>query len=91
MRGLGVFEGESRAESHDEWRRISTGVFYVTNKRIVFDGDTQSREIKLGNVISTNADYQSLSITSAKRQKPMKFCGLNGQIARDTISMILST
>jgi hypothetical protein len=90
MRGLGVFEGESRSESHDEWRKISTGIFYVTNKRILFAGDTQTREIKLSNVISLSADSQSLVVMSAKRQKPMNFSGLNGQIARDTISMILS-
>lgn len=89
-RRIGVFEGESRSESHDEWRAISSGTLYITDKRIVFAGDMQSREIKLDELISTSADSRSLIVRSSKRQKAMCFTGLNGLIARDTISMIVS-
>lgn len=89
-RSIGIFEGESRSESHDEWRAVCCGMLYITDKRIVFAGDMQSREIKLGEIISTSADSRSLIVRSSKRQKAMCFTGLNGLIARDTISMIVS-
>lgn len=89
-RRIGIFEGESRSESHDEWRAICNGMLYITDKRIVFAGDMQNREIKLSELLSVDADSRSLIVRSSKRQKAMCFSGLNGQIARDTISMILS-
>lgn len=89
-RRIGIFEGESRSESHDEWRAVCSGMLYITDKRIVFAGDMQNREIKLSELLSVDADSRSLVVRSSKRQKAMCFSGLNGQIARDTISMILS-
>ena len=89
-RRIGIFEGESRSESQDEWRAVCCGMLYITDKRIVFAGDMQNREIKLSELLSVDADSRSLIVRSSKRQKAMCFSGLNGQIARDTISMILS-
>lgn len=89
-RRIGIFEGESRSESHDEWRAVSRGMLYITDKRIVFVGDMQNREIKLSELLSVDADSRLLVVRSSKRQKAMCFSGVNGQIARDTISMILS-
>jgi hypothetical protein len=88
LKGLGVMGGQTTSESHDEWRKISKGTLYVTNERVIYAGDMQSRSIKIGDIISIGADARAILIRSSKRQKAMCYTGLNGQIARDMIKMI---
>ena len=83
--GIRIYDGISVSEAHEEWRTVSTGVLYVTSKRIIFAGDTQTRTIDLRDVISISAGYRSISIGSTSHKKVMLFSGVNGQIARDTI------
>lgn len=90
MRGLGVFEGESTSESLDEWRKVSNGILYITNKRLIFAGDTQSRTIKIDELISVDAEYRAILVRSSKLRKALYFRGLNGLVARDIISTIQS-
>ena len=87
-KGITVGRGYSTSESHEEWRQISTGVLYVTNKRLVFDGDMQNRVVKIDDVVSAQAGAAQVAITAASRQKTMLFDRINGQIVRDVIEMI---
>ena len=87
-KGVTVGRGYTTSESHDEWRQISTGVLYVTNKRLVFDGDMQNRVVKIDDVVSAQAGAAQVAITAASRQKTMLFDRINGQIVRDVIEMI---
>lgn len=88
LRGVRVFEGGSTSRSHDEWQQVSPGILYITNKRVIFAGDMHNRTVKLGDVLAVDTFIDAVGIRSAKRQKTMRFCGINGQIAADTIELL---
>lgn len=88
LRGVRVFEGGSTSRSHDEWRPASSGVVYITNKRVIFAGDMHNRTVKLGDVFAVDTFIDAVGIRSAKRQNTMRICGINGQIVADTIELL---
>ena len=79
---IGVAGGQSVSESHDEWRPISTGTLYITNRRVVFVGEKQSRTIDLKNVVSVRNSDSMLELVSESRAKSMRFTVDNGLIAK---------
>jgi len=87
-KGVTVGRGYTTSESHEEWRQISTGILYVTNKRLVFDGDMQNRVVKIEDIVSAQASAAQVAITTTSRQKTMIFDRVNGQVVRDVIEMI---
>ena len=87
-KGITVHSGGFRSESKDEWREISTGALYVTNKRIIFNGDKKTRIIKLSEVLSIDRNYQSAMVNSNKLQKPLIFGSINGQIFADIVDCL---
>jgi len=90
-RGIRAGRGYSKSESHDEWRPIATGRLYITNKRIYFDGDMQDRKIPLSQLATVKAECSALEISSNTRQKSMIFTGLNGQICRELIQLVIDS
>jgi hypothetical protein len=89
MKGVSIGRAYSTSESHEEWRRIASGCLYVTNKRILFDGDMQNRTVKMKDVVSVQRGNDYVAISSDRRQKTMVFCGINGLIANDIINSLL--
>ena len=87
-KGVTLGGGNSISELHDEWRKISSGTLYVTNRRIIFDGDMQNRTVKLSELLSVLADARRIAISASNRQKTMLFSDLNGQIAHDIITIL---
>ena len=87
-RGVVIGGGGTISQTHDEWRHLSSGIFYITNKRIFFDGDMHDRTIKMPALTSVQASLDEIAISSSTRQKTMVFSGLNARIARDTIRLI---
>ena len=87
-KGVTLGGGNSTSESHDEWRDLSQGMFCITNKRIIFDGDMHNRTVKLSALISVWAEPNRIAISTATRQKTMLFSNLNGQIARGIINIL---
>lgn len=87
-RGVAVLAGSSHSESHDEWRELSSGVLYVTNRRIIFDGEMHNRSIKLSTVMSLQAEPLSLAVSLSNRQKTVLFTGINGKIAQGVINIV---
>lgn len=85
LRRVGIFEGESTSESHDEWRTIAHGVLYITNKRLVFAGDKQNRVVKIDEVLSIDTYTNAIDVKTSRRAKSMEFFGLNGQKATDIL------
>ena len=79
-KGISIHTGRFSSESHDEWRAITTGSLYVTDKRIIFDGDTKNRVINLEDVMSIVPGYREVCVNSSKLQKPIGFQDVNGQI-----------
>ena len=88
-RRIGIFEGESRSESHDEWRAISTGVLYLTNKRLIFTGDMQNRSVKLADILSADAFIDALDVRTETRTKSMRFSNINGSIAKQILALLM--
>ena len=88
MKGVSIGRAYSTSESHDEWRRIASGRLYVTNKRILFDGDMQNRTVKMKDVVSVQHGNDYIAISSERRQKTMVFYGINGLIANDVINSL---
>lgn len=89
-KGITVGRGYSTSESHEEWRPISTGTLYITNKRIVFDGDMQDRSVGIDSLISVQVGDIQAAITSSSRQKTMVFDMLNGRVVGHAIELIQS-
>lgn len=81
--------GRSVSESHDEWRPITRGTLYVTNKRVVFVGEKQSRVVDLKNIVSVNGGYGMLEVVSDNRAKSMRYTVDNWGIAKMTLSHLL--
>lgn len=87
-KGVAVLAGGSHSESHDEWRELSRGVLYVTNRRIIFDGEMHNRSIKLSTVMSLQAEPLSLAVSLSNRQKTVLFTGINGKIVQGVINIV---
>lgn len=87
-RGVSIGRGYTTSEAHEEWREIAKGVFYITNQRVMFEGDMQSRNIKMENVLSCQNGGTSIAIASTTRQRTMVFHGFNGYIASTIINSI---
>lgn len=87
-RGVSIRTGRFAAESHDEWRRISSGALYVTNRRIIFDGAAKNRIIDIGDILSIAPGYREAAVSVATLQKPIAFATINGQIFADVVNTI---
>ena len=87
-RRVTIGQGSTRSESHEEWRQIADGYFYITSHRIVFDGDKQSRNIKLSDIISVNYYDDCILVSTSKRQKTMVFSSVNGYIAYAILEVV---
>ena len=87
-KGVTIHSGGFRSESHDEWREIANGALYVTNKRIIFDGDKKNRVIKLSEVMSVDRGYRVAVVNSAKLQKPIALGSINGQMFADIVDAL---
>ena len=87
-KGITVLGGNSHSESHDEWRDLSSGTLYITNKRIIFDGEMHNRTVKLVSLISVVAEPRMIAVSTSSRQKTMLLTRLNGKIAQGVINIL---
>lgn len=87
-KGVSIHSGRFASESHDEWREITTGALYVTNRRIIFDGATKNREILMSDVMSVQPGFRTAVVNSHKLQKPVGFSSINGQIFATVVDSI---
>lgn len=88
VKGISIHSGRFASESHDEWRAITTGTLYVTNRRIIFDGATKNREILMPDVMSVHPGFRLAVVNSHKLQKPVGFGTINGQIFATVVDSI---
>jgi hypothetical protein len=75
----GVYIGGSQgvSRSYPELRDIDTGKFILTNKRIVFSGDSTTKEFQLDKIMEINVYYDGISITYQGKEKKPTFKGLD--------------
>ena len=88
-RGVSIHTGRFGSESHDEWRKITEGALYVTNRRIIFDGALKNRVISIADVLSIAPGARAAVVNSQKLQKPLAFASINGQIFADVVNTII--
>lgn len=88
-RGLYVNGRRGTSTSVETWTYLSSGDFIVTNKRILFAGDSASRIVELHNLVSVALeDPETLLINSSSRQKTMRFVLPNAGIAKVIIDSV---
>lgn len=68
-RVAGVYIGGGASEAHERLRQIDSGTLILTNQRLVFDGQTQSRAVNVKDVISATPWSDAIEVSSSRRQK----------------------
>lgn len=88
-KGVTIHTGNFGAESRDEWREVTTGTLYVTDQRIVFDGETKNRTVALEDLMSFKVSGKCRVILNSERlQKPFAFASVNGQILATVLNTL---
>lgn len=88
-KGVYVNGRRGTSTSVETWTCLSNGDFIVTNKRILFAGDSASRIVELHNLVSVALeDPETLLINSSSRQKTMRFVLPNAGIAKVIIDSV---
>ena len=74
----GVYIGSSRgtSRSYDELREIDQGFLILTNKRIIFDGGTNTRDFKLDKIISVSPAFDGIEIAIEGKTKSLILTGM---------------
>lgn len=65
----GIYVGGGVSESHQRLRTIASGELVLTTRRIVFDGDLESRAVKLTDVLSVQPWVDAIEVSTSRRQK----------------------
>jgi len=79
---------QGRSESHKEWRQIDNGQLVLTNKKLVFTGMKESRNILLKDIVSVIVFNNSIEVVSEKRSKALVFSVESPFIWHKAISII---
>lgn len=83
-RGVSTHTGRIVSESHEEWQPATNGALYVTNKvtdkRIIFDGATKNRILKMHDIFSVRPEHRAACLNLQSSLKPVAFGAVNGQI-----------
>ena len=87
-KGLTLHTGRMSSESHYEWRKVAVGALYLTNERLIFNGDMQNKVVNIDDIMSVTPGYRVASVSSQKLQKPMAFGDINGQIFVAVLRML---
>ena len=73
------YEGESERRTDYEFQLVTEGTLALTDKRFVFSGGQQVRNIKLGDIMTLKfydkSERGGLEVSSSKRAKTMRFFG----------------
>ena len=73
-KGVSVNVGKFKAESHQELRKIDSGMLTMTNKRLVFTGQLKSVTIQLGKIVTVEPwGDNAIAISKENVQKVQYF------------------
>ncbi len=86
--GIGIQTGSFKSEAHDEWRAVTSGSLYVTNFRIIFDGEIRNHSIKISDVLSVVRAPRGALLNLQNRTRPIIFAHINGNIFADIVDAI---
>lgn len=79
----------AKGESHMEKRLIDKGIFYVTDKRYIFDGSTKNIEGELKKVISVEAYSDGIKISRANKRDEVFAGDMDGEYIGAAISALV--
>lgn len=77
MKGVYIGGSKSTSRSHDELREIDSGQLILTNKRLIFDGSLNTREIKLDKIISVSEYIDGIEIAIEGKAKSQIYIGMS--------------
>lgn len=75
-----IFGGTARSTSHDEWRKVCDGALYVTNKHIIFNGQTSTRRIPVDDLMSFENESRTAVMSCKSAKKPLGFTNIDAKI-----------
>lgn len=72
--GVGAFGAKS--ESHDERKHIDSGVFLITNKRVIFTGKGKTIEFPLNKIVAVDSiPLEGVRVNRSNKQKAEYYLG----------------
>ena len=72
----------------DQWTTLDTGTLHVTNQRLIFVGDINTRNVAIKDIVSTKIYVDSFDVTSSKRAKPMGFLCANSTLVQTIVTFV---
>lgn len=91
VKGVWIGKSQGASFSVDEWALISSGNLVITNKRLIFDGTSQNRTIKMNNIIGANPSIGKIEIVVEGRQRSMVYDVENAMIVKNIIRICKSS
>jgi transcription elongation factor Elf1 len=85
---VGGLKGTS--ESHEELRKIDSGVLLLTNKKLVFSGNNRVKTIKLEKIVQVFPYKDAIKIAIDGRRKPSYFTVSDGKLWSNAIEGLCS-
>lgn len=77
MKGVYVGGSKGKSVSSQEWTKVASGSVVVTNKRLLFDGDKNDRNIALNKIFNIESTADGVEVSCENRQKSMIFASRN--------------
>jgi hypothetical protein len=76
-KGIYIGGSEGHSVSSQEWSRIDPGALTITDKRLIFDGDSANRSVALTKVLAMDSSGVAVEVSVEGRQKSMVFTAAN--------------
>ena len=77
MKGVYIGRTSGTSRSHDELREIDDGQLILTNKRLIFDGGLNTREMKLDKIISVSEYIDGIEVAVEGKTKSQIYTGMS--------------
>lgn len=74
---VGFYEQKSHG-GFKRWEKSDGGRLQVTNRRIVFAGGNQNKELSLNDIVSVDATENAITFSVSNRVRPIRFGSLDG-------------
>lgn len=87
-KGLSVRSGTGRASSSQEWKHLDTGRLVVTDKRLIFVGNTEHRSFDLGKLDAATILSDGVRLGFSNRQKPLAFTAPNPLLLAGVLAVL---
>ena len=79
-RGIYIGGTSGKSRSYDELRQKDSGELVLTNKRLIFDGQANTREIPLEKILSVANHFDAIEIACEGKVKSFIFSDINNPI-----------